>query len=287
MKLAISTYSFQRLLQSGSMTQLDCVAETARMGADAIEFVDILPHDGSSRREYAEKLRESCRDHGLEIACYTVAADFINGCGGDLEKEIAQIQQEVDIAALLGAPRMRHDAGWNPGPYRFFEKALPVLAEGCRRVTEYAAALGVKTMVENHGTFCQDSDRMEQLAQAVNHENFGLLCDMGNFLCVDEAPEHALSRLAPRAFYAHAKDFLVKSGSGDAPGSPFFQSRGGNYLRGTVIGHGAVPVRQCLTILKNAGYDGPVGIEFEGMEPVLEGIEAGVKNLRRFLEQVK
>ena len=39
--------------------------------------------------------------------------------------------------------------------------------------------------------------------------------------------------------------------------------------------------------LKNAGYDGPVGIEFEGMEPVLEGIEAGVKNLRRFLEQVK
>ena len=120
MKLAISTYSFQRLLQSGSMTQLDCVAETARMGADAIEFVDILPHDGSSRREYAEKLRESCRDHGLEIACYTVAADFINGCGGDLEGEIARIQQEVDIAALLGAPRMRHDAGWNPGPYRFF-----------------------------------------------------------------------------------------------------------------------------------------------------------------------
>ena len=126
-------------------------------------------------------------------------------------------------------------------------------------------------------------DRDERLRESVED----LLCDMGNFLCVDEAPEHALSRLAPRAFYAHAKDFLIKSGSGDAPGSPFFQSRGGNYLRGTVIGHGVVPVRQCLTILKNAGYDGPVGIEFEGMEPVLEGIEAGVKNLRRFLEQVK
>ena len=284
MKIAISTYSYQRLLNSGAMNQMECIAKTKEMGADAIEFVDILPHDGSSRKEYAQKLRDACERAGLEISCYTVAADFVGGSGGDFDAEVQRVKGEVDIAAILGAPRMRHDAAWGPGKYRCFEDALDVMARGCRQVTEYAASLGIKTMVENHGTFCQDSDRVERLMLAVHHENFGLLCDMGNFLCVDEAPEHAVSRLAGWAAYAHAKDFLKKSGSGDFPGSDFFGTRGGNYLRGTVIGHGVVPVRQCLSILKAAGYDGPVGVEFEGMEPVLDAVRAGVENLRYYLD---
>lgn len=286
MKIAVSTYSYQRLLSSGAINQMECVAKTREMGADAIEFVDILPHDGSTRKEYAQKLRAECERVGLEISCYTVAADFISGSGGDFDAEVERVKGEVDIAAILGAPCMRHDAAWGPGKYRSFEEALPVMAEGCRRVTEYAALLGIKTTVENHGFFCQNSDRVERLMLAVGHENFGLLCDMGNFLCVDETSVHAVSRLADWALYAHAKDFLAKSGSGDYPGSDFFATRGGNFLRGTVIGHGVVPVRQCLSILKAAGYDGPVGVEFEGMEPVLDGIRAGVENLRMYMESL-
>ena len=59
MKFSVSSYSFQRLLSNGTMTQMDCVAKAAEMGFDAIEFVGILPHDGSSREEYAAKLRKS------------------------------------------------------------------------------------------------------------------------------------------------------------------------------------------------------------------------------------
>ncbi len=284
MKFSVSSYSFQRLLSAGTMTQFDCISKAAEMGFDAIEFVGILPHDGSTREEYAAKLREECRRCGLEVSNYTIAADLLNGCDGDLDAEVKRLQGEVDIAVILGAPGMRHDAAWGTQPYRSFTSVLPRLAEGCRRVTEYAAEKGVRTMVENHGFFCQDSDRMERLVQAVDHPNFGLLCDMGNFLCVDEDPVHALSLAAPYAVYAHAKDFLVKSGNGEDPGQGFFTSRGGNYLRGTIIGHGAVPVRQCLRILKQAGYDGTVAIEFEGPEDVLEGISIGLENLRRYVQ---
>lgn len=289
MKVSVSSYSFQRLFSNGSLTQMDCIAKTKEMGADAIEFVDILPHDGSSREEYAQKLREECDRVELAISNYTVAADFLHGSDGDLDAEVERVKKEIDIAAILGAAGVRHDATWGfaPGEYQSFESVLPRLAEGCRRVTEYAQTKGIRTMVENHGFFCQDSDRVEKLAQAVNHPNFGLLCDMGNFLCVDEDPVHAISRTAPYAFYAHAKDFLVKSGSGPNPGKGFFSTRGGNYLRGTIIGHGAVPVRQCLSILKSAGYDGAVAIEFEGMEDVLEGIAIGIENLRRYMNEIQ
>ena len=61
-------------------------------------------------------------------------------------------------------------------------------------------------------------------------------------------------------------------------------SRGGNYLRGAIIGHGDIPVVQCLSVLKRSGYDGYVSIEFEGIESTMTGIEIGLENLKRFIE---
>ena len=138
-------------------------------------------------------------------------------------------------------------------------------------------------MVENHGFFCQDSERVEKLVNGVNHPNFGLLIDMGNFLCVDEDPTAALGRLMPYAFHVHAKDFHVKSGNEPNPGEGWFQSRAGNYLRGAIIGHGDVPIVQCLRLMKKADYDGVLSIEFEGIEEPLKGIAIGLENLRRFV----
>lgn len=290
MKISVSTYSFQRLIDSGKASQLDCIKMAKDMGFDAVEVMDIFPHDESSAEDYAGRIAEECRKLNFPIVNYTTGADFINGSNGNLASEIERLKGQIDIAAVLGAPGVRHDAttGYGPGTgkYRSFETALPVLVEGCRKVTEYASGKGIKTMVENHGFFCQDSERLEKLIDGVNHKNFGLLLDMGNFLCVDEAPQLAFGRLAPYAFYVHAKDFHVKNGIQLDPGEGFFRSRGGNYLRGSILGHGDVPVPQCLTVLRNIGYDGCVGIEFEGLEEPLKAIEIGLKNLKRFIENV-
>ena len=116
------------------------------------------------------------------------------------------------------------------------------LAKGCRAVADYPAQKGIRTMTENHGFFSQDSLRVEKLINTVASDNFGQLVDMGNFLCADDDPVTAVGRCAPYAFYVHAKDFIVKSGQGVNPGQGFFLSRGGNFLRGTIVGHGDVPV---------------------------------------------
>lgn len=291
MKIAISTYSFSRLISSGAMTQLDCISKAKEMGFDAIEFVEIIPHDGSAEERYAARLGEEARRQGMEVTNFTFGADFLTGSGGDTQAEIERVRKRIDLAVLLGASGVRHDAtvGFPEGTrgYRGFDDVLPVLSAACREVTEYAAGKGVRTMVENHGFFCQDSDRVERLINAVAHPNFGWLVDIGNFLCADENPVTAVGRAAPYAFYAHAKDFHVKSGMMPDPGEGFFRSRGGNYLRGSIIGHGDVPVKQCIAALKKAGYDGAVAIEFEGMEDPLKGIGIGLANLRRYIEQAE
>ena len=107
---------------------------------------------------------------------------------------------------------------------------------------------------------------------------------MGNFLCADEDPALAVARLTPYVSHVHAKDFHVKPGTAANPGEGWFCSRGGNYLRGAIVGHGNVPVLQCLRVIKSSGYDGVLSIEFEGLEEPLTGIAMGRENLIRFLE---
>ena len=291
MQIGVSSYSFVRLVRSGQMAQIDVIAKAKEIGFDAIEFSTIAVPEGRSLPAFAAELRAESERVGLPIVNYTIGADFLRGSGGDLQAEIERVKREVDVAESLGVPGMRHDAsaGWpqdHTGP-RSFAAALPRLAEGCRGVTEYAAAKGIRTMVENHGQFCQESTRVEQLATAVAHPNFGVLVDMGNFLCADDEPTSAVGRLMPFAFHCHAKDFHVKPGTDFAPGQGWFESRAGNYLRGAIIGHGNVPVLQCLRVMRRDGYDGVLSVEYEGIEDVLSSIQLGHDNLRRMVEMVE
>ncbi len=283
MKIAVTSYSFWNMLLSGKITLLECIAKAKEMGFDAIEFADIKPPEGMESMDFARQLKAECAKHDIPISNYATSADLI-GCE-DLDKEIERLKREVDFAAELGSPCMRHDTGWSAGKYRTFDKALPVIADACRQITEYAATKGVKTMVENHGEFCQDSERVEKLYTAVDHENFGLLADMGNFLCVDEDPCKAIGKVALYTFYCHAKDFHIKE-AGTDPGEQFYVTRSGKYIRGAIIGHGDVCIKGCLTALKAAGYDGYVAVEFEGMEDNLEAIRISLDNLKRYISQI-
>ena len=290
MKVGVSSYSYVRLVQEGKMTQLDVIAKAKEMGFDVIEFSEFILPKGETPLTFAPRVKEECDRVGIEVANYTIWADFINGSHGDITAEIERLKDQVRVAKILGAPGMRHDAtGGFPKGYKGakgFDDALPAVIKGCRAITEFAAELSIKTMMENHGFFSQDSERVEKLVNGINHPNFGLLVDMGNFLCVDEDPAKAVGRLMPYAFHVHAKDFHVKSGMLQDPGTGWSRSRGGNFLRGSIIGHGDVPVKQCLNIMERAGYDGVLSIEFEGIEDPILGISIGAENLKRYLNEV-
>lgn len=291
MHIGLCSYSFHRTVLAGELTQLEIIGEAGKLGFDRIEFSTWALPEGETPLSFAPKVRDECDKHGLSIEAYTIGADFINGSGGDWEKEVERLKDEVRVARILGAPRMRHDASRGYPPEhkggRGFDDALPILAKGCRAVTQFAADLGVKTMVENHGRFCQDSERVEKLINAVGHENFGVLIDIGNFLCVDEDPAIAVGRLAAYAFHVHAKDDHTKPGTGFDPGEGWSVTRGGNYMRAAILGHGDVPVPQCLRTLKKAGFDGVCSIEFAGQEDARKGIALGLTNLKRMLAEIE
>lgn len=284
MKTSVSTYSFSKRINDGTLTQADCIKKAKEMGFDAVEICGIIAEEGYSDEEYAVYLKETAEKLDMPISNYTFDADLVRENDEGVKDEIEKVKIQLNLAKLVGAKSVRHDAMYNAGRYRTFQNALSPVAEAIREITEYAKALGIRTMVENHGYFCQDADRVERLAEKVNHENFSLLVDMGNFLCADEKPEISVGRVAHLAGYVHAKDFHVLDAYDQDPGEGFFKSRGGNYLRGAILGHGNVRIKQCLDILKNAGYDGYVSVEFEGMEDPLTALPICAKNLKKYLD---
>lgn len=285
-KFAVSSYSFSKLIKKGVMTQFDTIKKAKELGFDAIEFVEFDAPEGEDISDYAKRLKDECKKVGIEPCNLCIGADFINGKNVPKEEEIKRIKKIIDAAYILGVKSMRHDCLYSLGEYKTFYDAIPEIAKGIREVADYAKEKGIRCMVENHGYICQDALRVEKLYNEVNHDNFSLLLDMGNFLCVDENPVTSSSIIAPYAYMVHAKDFYFKKGTDSDPGEQFFATRGGNYLKGAILGHGDVPVKQILRILKKAEFKGYISLEYEGWEDVTEGIRIGYSNLKKYVEEV-
>ena len=265
------------------MTQADCVRAAHDLGFDGVEFTDLAGETYEEQRHLAEKIRESAEALGMPVVCYAVSANMYQSTKEASDAEVERICRKVDLAKTLGAPLMRHDMTFSlgrSGDAVSFDRMLPTMAENTRRIAGYAEEQGIVTLTENHGTVSQDSDRIERLWNAVAHENFGLLLDIGNFACADEDSFRAVAKLAPYARHVHAKDFAPAVTDG-------FLTRGGRRIRGTVIGEGMIPIAPCLGALVHAGYDGYITVEYEGTEDALTAIARGKANLEALLARVK
>jgi len=77
---------------------------------------------------------------------------------------------------------------------------------------------------------------------------------------------------------------------------PFYESPGegewfitvnDNFIRGAIVGHGDLNIRQIIKLIKESGYDGYATIEFEGMEDCRVGSKIGMDNVKRLWEECK
>jgi len=288
MKIGVSSYSFDRLLRGSERGYREIVRLAREIGFDGVEFIDLVrPAWGIDGDEaaLAREVRAAADEYGLAIPAYTVAADFLSP---DPEREVERIFRKLDVAKILGAPLLRHDASFHlrdlPGYTP--EDGIAEMAPYVRRVAEYGAALGIRTCTENHGFIYQAPERVKRLIGAVGHPNFGWLVDVGNFSVVDRDNLDAVKIAAPYAFHVHAKDFILlpAPAAGETVPDGFSRSLGGNLWRGTVLGRGNVAVADCLGALMDGGYDGWVSLEFEGPEEVIPALAEGYAYLKRLIK---
>lgn len=280
MKLGVSSYCFRQLIASGEMDLIGVLDWVAASPAGHIEVAGL---DGDYYLENEGVVRDTAKHAeaiGVPIVNYLVSGDLRNG---DAEG-VDALRRQLDVAHAFGATVFRHDVSpwaWREKDQAEFETTFAKVVEGCRAVAEHAAGLGIVSTVENHGFFMNGSERVSRLVHAVGHPNFGVTLDLGNGLCVGEVPGKTAASLIDVAASIGVKDFFIRRSAGEG----WLKTLAGDYLLGTVTGHGDVDVPGLLALVATKP-DIPVSLEFEGMETPLPAIERSLANILRLTEEV-
>ena len=286
MKIGLSSYSLSRAIGSGNMGILEAIGWIANEGG---EHIEIVPGAFDIHAEkMPERIAARAKEEGIDVSSYTIGANFLQPDAKARAKEVARVKSEVDIAARLGVRFMRYDAGWRPIPeatVENFEKDLPFVADGCREVADYAAQYGITCSVENHGYHFQGAERVTRLVNLVNRPNYRTTMDVGNFVCADDDPVSAVRTNIRIASFIHFKDFFRRTAGNPPVGEGWSRTKGGNYIRGTIVGHGDVELRPIVKIIKESGYDGYVSVEFEGREDCIWGCHVSLANTKQLFAE--
>lgn len=301
MKIGLSSYSMDNLMQSGEMNILDVMTFAKEHDAEHIELVPfgftlVDDRTGVFHEDLIAAIKAKSAELALPISNYAVLGDLLKPNREEYLAEIDRLKLHIDVAAKLGIERMRHDIASFRRPFEEskqsdFERAFPQMVEACRTLADYAAGYGITTLVENHGFFVNGSERIIRLIEAVDRENFRMLMDIGNFACMDESCYAASLKCFDYTDMVHLKDFYIRrtdllptiggqfrcdSGCWFASSSYLFM------LRGAILGQGDLDIDKIIQMLEEHDYFGYASVEFEGMEDPRIGSIAGIQAARHF-----
>jgi sugar phosphate isomerase/epimerase len=230
---------------------LVAVAELAvANGLDGIEATARAPHvDPAAPLEAHRETARAVRTTGASIVAY---GSYL---GRPEVASATTAEREVQIAEALGAPRIRVWAEEIAGaPEHGFAQVATLLRSAC----DAAATSGIDVVVERHaGSFADTPERIARLFAAVDRANFAL-----NYQVLDLLPQSLAAaqpddarRLVPLARYYHLKN-MRPAADGAGPMPP-----------GASLAGGVLDYRAILAAAFDAGYAGPLTIEFLSWEP--------------------
>ncbi|WP_445957756.1 sugar phosphate isomerase/epimerase family protein [Yeosuana sp.] len=271
-KLSLAQWSLHKAINEGeTLDPVDFAQKASSFGFEGIEYVSQL---------YKKKIETIGMDSLLNILNtnskkYKVKNLLIMVDGeGDLasvdelkrDEAVENHKKWVDAAAFLGCHSIRVNLSGTFDPEIWKVAAF----DGLSKLASYAAEQNINVIVENHGGLSSNAAMLVGVIQKVNTSNCGVLPDFGNFCikkvgseCVDDYDRYkGVEEMMP-----YAKAVSAKSYAFDKNG---FET--------------TIDYAKMLQIVKNAGYTGFIGVEFEGSE-ISE--EEGIKLTKELLLKVE
>ncbi len=269
MKIGLSTYSLNGAFKDGRLDMPGIVRTIAEWGGEHVEVVPLA--DFIANPALPKQVKAEADKCGIPLSSYTFEANFLRSRkdGHELDdaerkEEVAYVKRQIDIAAAMGVPFVRHDVGHRPvedTSTARFDRDLPLVVEACREAADYAAQYGICTNLENHGRHFQGSERVHRLVDAVARPNFRCFIDVGNFIGVDEDPYSAVKNNLDIVSMFHFKDNYRRTWVPDPKN--WIVSKHGNFYKGAITGYGDLELKRIADLIKGSGFDGFVSIEFE------------------------
>ncbi len=263
-KISLAEWSLHKALYSKQLDNLD-FPRVARedYGVDGVEYVNQFFKDKAHDSVYLKDLKKRAADHGIANVLIMIdgEGDLSAPAKADRDKAVENHKKWVDAAAALGCHAIRVNTGSHYSPTDVADAA-----EACGALSAYGAQHKIHVICENHGGPSSNPDALLALIKAVGSDNFGTLPDFGNFPNKDHVYSidvyEAIARLMP-----FAKGVSAKSYDFDDHGN-----------------ESNLDFARIMKIVTDSGYNGFVGIEYEGSK--LSEPE-GIKATRKLLEKLR
>ncbi len=251
-KISLAEWSLNKAIFGGKMTNLDFPAKAKKdFGIDAVEYVNQFFKDKAKDKKYLAELAMRCNDNGVKSVLIMCDGEGWLG-DADPKKRMEAVENHykwVEAAQYLGCFCIRVNAGGEGTAEEVGKHAV----EGLRKLTEFAKPQGIQVIVENHGSYSSNGKWLSDVIKRVGMPECGILPDFGNFCTkwkgtdYGECAEMYDRYLGVQEFMPYAKDVSAKSNDFDAAGNCV-----------------ETDYRKMLKIVKDAGYRGYIGIEYEG-----------------------
>lgn len=238
LKISLAAWSLHKAFFDKQLDQLGMLDTCHELGITGFELVNtFFP---SPQYAYLRHMRK--RADAAGIALLLIMCDLEGDIGHpERDKRIQAAHNHrkwIDIAGVLGCYLIRVNArGDETDPAVMRERC----AEGLAPLLDYAKGTGVDVSIENHGGLSSDPAWLMSLMELVNSPQLGTLPDFGNF-----PPEvdryDAVQQLMPRAKAVSAKCYDFDADNNETK----------------------IDFQRMMQVVKDSGYQGYVGIEYEG-----------------------
>ncbi len=284
-KHSLAQWSLNGPFRDGSMDPMDFAPIAKELGFTGLEYVtQLYPsvlETGDNYRErvmtLASKLFEISKQAEMENVLIMVdhAGELADPNPEKLKEAIENHKIWMDAAKLMGAHSVRANLFGELDPEKWHQLSVASLSE----LGTYGKEVGVHVIIENHGGWSSDGAKLAAVMKEVNMETVGTLPDFGNFCvkreggerwgapCVEEYDTYkGTMELMP-----YAKGVSAKSYNFDEAGNE------------TKLDYGRL-----LQIVKDSGFKGYIGTEYEGdLENPKEGIRLTKALVEKSIQNLK
>ncbi|NBC83572.1 MAG: TIM barrel protein [Bacteroidetes bacterium] len=257
-------------LYNGSIDPMQFPEVAVDLGIYAIELVNTFYFDKADNISYLTKFKRKC--DSLNVQVLLIMCDNLGQLGQENAKKRKQAVKNhykwIDAAKFLGAHSIRVNLNGNGSA----EKVAANSVKSLKKLGKYGQSKGINVVVENHGGFSSIGSWLADVMEKVDMKNVGTLPDFGNF-CIKWGPEGCQKNYdkykGMKEIMPYAKGVSAKSRAFDENGNEV-----------------TIDYYRMMKIVKDSGYKGYIGIEYEGNneQSEIDGIKATKKLLEKAIK---
>ena len=256
-KLSLAQWSLHKaIIEDKTLDPIDFAEKAKTLGFGGIEYVSglyTLHIDKMGMQSLLDTLKAKSEESGVENLLIMIdgEGDLASPEEKERDEAVEKHKKWVDAAEFLGC----HSIRVNLFGSRDSDIWVDASTDGLVKLSQYAATKNINVLVENHGYLSSNADLLKMVMMKVEMANCGTLPDFGNFCLEKEGGERWGAKcIKEYDRYVGVKKLMPWAKAVSAKSHDFDEN--GNETKTDYV--------KMLQIVKDAGYKGYIGVEYEG-----------------------